>query len=278
MSGRFAAGNEVAIVGYAHSPVLRRADLPLGAQAVNTARAAIADAGLHVDQIDGFVSSSLLPSAGGQGAEDGISIVSSAWLAQRLGAQPCYVAGFEGIGQITGVGRHRRQRDRQRRGRLRPVAPRTAQSGWALPRQPDAGSVRPTAMDCAAGLFRAAGYDRVALQRVPSAIRRIAGIDGRRRGGGTKERRAHPVVVLARSTARCRRIPVGARCFSIRCAATTAISLSTVSRPSCSPPPTAPTICHIDPSMWPAMRAACPLAVDFRCTGRSMTSLKAVRS
>ena len=102
MSGRFAAGNQVAIVGYAHSPVLRRAVLPLGAQAVNTARAAIADAGLHVDQIDGFVSSSLLPSAGGQGAEDGISIVSSAWLAQHLGAKPCYVAGFEGIGQITG--------------------------------------------------------------------------------------------------------------------------------------------------------------------------------
>ena len=102
MSGRFAAGNQVAIVGYAHSPVLRRADLPLGAQAVNTARAAIADAGLRVDQIDGFVSSSLLPTAGGQGAEDGISIVSSAWLAQHLGAKPCYVAGFEGIGQITG--------------------------------------------------------------------------------------------------------------------------------------------------------------------------------
>jgi len=48
------------------------------------------------------VSSSLLPSAGGQAAEDGVSIVSSAWLSQHLGATPRYVAGFDGIGQITG--------------------------------------------------------------------------------------------------------------------------------------------------------------------------------
>lgn len=102
MSGRFAASNKVAIVGYAHSPVCRRADHVLGVQAVDTARAAIADAGLSLDQIDGFVSSSLLPSAGGQVAEDGVSTVSSAWLAQSLGATPRYVAGFEGIGQITG--------------------------------------------------------------------------------------------------------------------------------------------------------------------------------
>ncbi len=102
MSGRFAAANKVAIVGYAHSQVLRRADRSLGVQAVETARAAIADAGLHLEQIDGFVSSSLLPSAGGQAAEDGVSTVSSAWLAQHLGAEPRYVAGFDGIGQITG--------------------------------------------------------------------------------------------------------------------------------------------------------------------------------
>ena len=102
MSGRFEASNKVAIVGYAHSQVLRRADRTLGAQAVETARAAIADAGLHLEQIDGFVSSSLLPSAGGQAAEDGVSTVSSTWLAQHLGAEPRYVAGFDGIGQITG--------------------------------------------------------------------------------------------------------------------------------------------------------------------------------
>jgi acetyl-CoA acetyltransferase len=102
VTDRFAAANKVAIVGYAHTQVRRHADRPLGALAVDTARAAIADAGLRVQQIDGFVSSSLLPTAGGQGAEDGVSVVSSSWLAQHLGANPGYVAGFEGIGQITG--------------------------------------------------------------------------------------------------------------------------------------------------------------------------------
>jgi acetyl-CoA acetyltransferase len=102
VSGRFTASNKVAIVGYAHSQVLRSADRTLGVQAVETARAAIDDAGLRLEQIDGFVSSSLLPSAGGRAAEDGVSTVSSAWLAQHLGAEPRYVAGFEGIGQITG--------------------------------------------------------------------------------------------------------------------------------------------------------------------------------
>ncbi|ASW90087.1 thiolase family protein [Mycobacterium marseillense] len=102
MSARFAASNKVAIVGYGHSLVCRRAERPLGALALDTARAAIADAGLRLDQIDGFVSSSLLPSAGGQAADDGVSTVSSAWLAENLGAAPRYVAGFDGIGQIPG--------------------------------------------------------------------------------------------------------------------------------------------------------------------------------
>jgi acetyl-CoA acetyltransferase len=102
MSGRFAAANKVAIVGYAHSEVRRHGDKPLGVLAADTARAAIVDAGLRVEQVDGFVSSSMLPSAGGQGGEDGVSVVTSAWLAEHLGADPNYVAGFDGIGQITG--------------------------------------------------------------------------------------------------------------------------------------------------------------------------------
>jgi acetyl-CoA acetyltransferase len=93
---------DVAIVGYAHSTVERRAARPLGAIAVDTARAAIADAGLTVDDVDGFVSSSMLPSAGGHQPVDGVSIVSSAWLARSLGAAPRYVAGFDGIGQVSG--------------------------------------------------------------------------------------------------------------------------------------------------------------------------------
>ncbi|MEZ0362714.1 thiolase family protein [Mycobacterium sp. pUA109] len=98
----FAARNQVAVVGYAHSPVRRCAGKPLGALAVDTARAAIGDAGLTVAQVDGFVGASLLPSARGHPAEDGVSVVSAAWLARHLGAEPRYVAGFDGIGQLTG--------------------------------------------------------------------------------------------------------------------------------------------------------------------------------
>ncbi len=97
-----AVRNQVAIVGYAQSTIERRADRPLGAVAVDTARAAIADAGLTVDAVDGFVGSSLLPSAGGHQAVDGVSVVSPTWLARSLGAAPGYVAGFDGIGQVSG--------------------------------------------------------------------------------------------------------------------------------------------------------------------------------
>ena len=58
--------------------------------------------GSPCEQVDGFVSSSLLPSAGGRQVVDGVSIVSSAWLARSLGASPRYVAGFDGIGQLSG--------------------------------------------------------------------------------------------------------------------------------------------------------------------------------
>jgi acetyl-CoA acetyltransferase len=102
MSGGFAARNKVALVGYAHSDIRRRSPRTLGVLTLDTARAAIDDAGLHVGQIDGYVSSSLLPSSSGRATEDGVDVVSSAWLAQRLGGNPRYVAGFDGIGQLTG--------------------------------------------------------------------------------------------------------------------------------------------------------------------------------
>jgi acetyl-CoA acetyltransferase len=102
MSGRFRARNQVAIVGCAQSQVVRRATEPLGVTAVKTARAAIADAGLTVNQLDGFVSATMLPSSGDHTAQDGVSIVSSDWLASHLGADPAYIAGFQGVGQLTG--------------------------------------------------------------------------------------------------------------------------------------------------------------------------------
>jgi len=98
----YRARNQVAIVGCAMSEARRRPTEPLGVTAVRTARAAIADAGLTVDRIDGFTSTSLFPSSGDHASVDGLSIVSSGWLARHLGAKPAYIAGYEGMGSFTG--------------------------------------------------------------------------------------------------------------------------------------------------------------------------------
>ena len=94
---------QVAIVGYAQSAIERHAPLSLGALAVITARRAIADAGLAVRDIDGFVTGALFPTAGAHAVEDGVSIVSANWLAEHLGTNPRYAAGFQGFGQIPGA-------------------------------------------------------------------------------------------------------------------------------------------------------------------------------
>jgi len=99
---RFAAQNQVAIAGYAQSPIVRHAGQSLGAIATEVARAAITDAGLRVADVDGFTTGSLLPTAGGQTSIDGISIVTSNWLAESLGVNPRFCAGFQGYGQIPG--------------------------------------------------------------------------------------------------------------------------------------------------------------------------------
>lgn len=102
MTGRMASSNAVAVVGYAQSPVCRHASSTLGALTVETARAAVADAGLTVPDVDGFVTASLFPTAGAHAAVDGISLVSSNWLAAHLGVNPRYAAGFSGFGQLPG--------------------------------------------------------------------------------------------------------------------------------------------------------------------------------
>ncbi|MCF1592340.1 thiolase family protein [Streptomyces muensis] len=91
----------MAIVGYAHSRIERRSDRPLGAITVDTARDAITDAGLTVADIDGFVSDPRLPSVGGHEVVDGVSVVTSPWLAQTLGADARLAAGHVGYSPIT---------------------------------------------------------------------------------------------------------------------------------------------------------------------------------
>src|SRR5262245_31019239 len=94
--------NRVAIAGYAQSDIVGHADVALGAVVLETARLAIADAGLQPDQIDGFTSSALLPAAGSHAVEDGVSTVSSPWLAEHLGLNPRFASGFQGHGQVPG--------------------------------------------------------------------------------------------------------------------------------------------------------------------------------
>lgn len=103
MSPRGRARTGVAIVGYAHSVVERRAATPLGVMALDTCRRAVADAGLRLDEIDGFTGGSALPSVGGHASIDGVSTVSSNWLAEHLGINPRFCAGFQGYGQIAGA-------------------------------------------------------------------------------------------------------------------------------------------------------------------------------
>ena len=66
------------------------------------AREAIADAGLRVEDVDGFTTSSLLPTAGDHAAVDGVSTVTPNWLAAQLGVNPRYATGFQGYGQLPG--------------------------------------------------------------------------------------------------------------------------------------------------------------------------------
>jgi acetyl-CoA acetyltransferase len=98
---RFTARNQVAIVGFAQSPIARRASRSLGALTLQTAHAAIADAGLQVTDVDGFVTTPLFPTLGSHAAEDGVSLVSAHWLAQRLGVVPRFLESPQG--QLPGA-------------------------------------------------------------------------------------------------------------------------------------------------------------------------------
>lgn len=102
MTGRFTAAGEVALVGYAHSPIRRTADVGLGVLTLRTIREAVADAGLEMPDIDGFTTGALFPSSGGRPLTDGIEIVTADWVVDQLRVQPRWLCGFQGLGQICG--------------------------------------------------------------------------------------------------------------------------------------------------------------------------------
>ncbi len=88
MTAPFPARNRSRSSATHRAPIVDHVERPLGAVAVDIARAAIADAGLAVDDVDGFIASSLLPTAGDHAIVDGVSTVTPNWLAQHLGVQP----------------------------------------------------------------------------------------------------------------------------------------------------------------------------------------------
>jgi len=102
MSGLFKDRFQVAIAGCAVSKIERRSQRSLGAITVETALKAVADAGLKPRDIDGFTTGSLLPAYGEHTNIDGFDIVSATWLSEHLGADPRWVCGFQGGGQLTG--------------------------------------------------------------------------------------------------------------------------------------------------------------------------------
>lgn len=97
----FAARNQVAIAGYAQSPLVRRSPMSLGALTIRTVREAIADAGLKTADVDGFATTPMFPTLGSHAAEDGVSLVTANWLAQHLGISPRYMDNPQG--QLPGA-------------------------------------------------------------------------------------------------------------------------------------------------------------------------------
>src|SRR5271154_2157936 len=64
MSERFLSRNKVAIVGAGFTKAVRRSDVAVGSLAVQASDAAIKDAGLTRDQIDGVACGTSLPAYG----------------------------------------------------------------------------------------------------------------------------------------------------------------------------------------------------------------------
>jgi acetyl-CoA acetyltransferase len=80
----FDSRNQVCIVGVGHSQVGRRLDRPLGNLALDAANAALADAGLTPEDVDGAATFPLYP-GGNEVARDGYSHVSLGWMVNSLG-------------------------------------------------------------------------------------------------------------------------------------------------------------------------------------------------
>jgi acetyl-CoA acetyltransferase len=78
---------KTAIVGVGHSELVRESKRPLGLLALDACRAAIYDAELSPEQIDGLATYPEAPFLGA-GSRDGVDIVSVVWIINHLGLAP----------------------------------------------------------------------------------------------------------------------------------------------------------------------------------------------
>ena len=98
-----ASSNRVAVVGYAQSPVARHAEMTLGALAVDTARRGRRGRRPDGERCGRLRDGQPVPFRRRHAAVDGVSLVSANWLAEHLGVNPRYAAGFQGFGQLPGA-------------------------------------------------------------------------------------------------------------------------------------------------------------------------------
>ena len=98
---------KVAAVGVGHSKVYRRADVPLGALAVEASKLAIEDAGLTVSDIDGIIAPVYQPFEMGEPDRDGINIITPGFMVKALGLDinwgESIIAGSTGHSMIEAI-------------------------------------------------------------------------------------------------------------------------------------------------------------------------------
>ena len=95
MIDRWSGRNQVAIVGAGVTNVCRHAEVPVGSLGLDASLAAIADAGLTPDQIDGVACGEGLPASGGvRVAREGFDTVNASFLAHHLGIEPRWTMNY----------------------------------------------------------------------------------------------------------------------------------------------------------------------------------------
>ena len=82
--------NRVAIVGAATVKSQRRSERPVGSLAVEMSDAAIADAGLNRDDVDGISCGTSLPADAARTLRPGFDFVNGDWLAEQMGLEPVW--------------------------------------------------------------------------------------------------------------------------------------------------------------------------------------------